>query len=615
MIRSPILAATMMAVLAAGAWLPRTVHAQVEDSSIVSLMEEHSVLGLALAVVTPDSTSLFGFGSTRLEGGEPITGDTPFRLASVAKVLVAATVLTEARAGRLDVRSDISALVDVPLEGHYAGPVTLHDLMTHTAGFDERFIGYGARNSAEMRPLGEYLADRMPARGWPTGALVGYSNHGMSLAAYVVESGAGESFADVAASKLFGPLDMTSTMFLTRGGEIPVGAAEPSVCEDGECTALPHLFSNPYPAGLAFSTARDMSSFIAAVISGEDGPPGLEDLVPARFTHDPRIPGMSYGFFNQIHAGRRALAHSGLVPGYSALLLIFPEERVGFFFATNGGDASFGAELRDYLLDLTLGAAPAPSFISRRTEDPARRTGTYELTRYSHDTIERFPQVFLNSISVDARGDSLVILGERYLQVDDSLYQSVGGEKLLAFGTREGRSYLFRPSEVYGARLPAAYERRRSSPYFLNEYVSWLFAIPVLAVFLGWPLLVGLGVFLRRRRRGDPRGFHALSLLATLCTAAAAILFGWFGMGFIARSNQLFDSGEIVFGMPDSLASMIWIPPAHLALTALLVLALPMAWKNSWWGLPRRIAYSALVLVFLLQVSFLVSWNYLPAVW
>jgi hypothetical protein len=324
---------------------------------------------------------------------------------------------------------------------------------------------------------------------------------------------------------------------------------------------------------------------------------------------------MSYGFFNQVFAGRRVLAHSGSVPGYASLLLIIPEEGVGLFFATNGGDASFGAELRDLLLDGMLGEVVIPEFAARRTEDPATRAGTYELTRYSHDTIERFPQVFNNSITVSARGDSLLIRGERYLQVDDSLYQSVSGEKLLAFGTREGRSYLFRPSEVYGAWFPGAYEHRSTSPYFLNEYVSWLFAVPVLVMLIGWPLLVGVGALVRRRKGTDARASGGLSVLAAIGAAVTVALFGWFGMGFVARSNRLFETGEMFFGVPDSLASITWIPPVHLVLTVLLVVALPVAWKRAWWGLPRRVVYSLLVIACLLQVSFHVSWNYLPVVW
>jgi CubicO group peptidase (beta-lactamase class C family) len=596
-------------------WLPSAAHAQGSDARIEQLMEEHSVPGLALAVVTAESTFMAGFGTTRPEGGEAVTADTPFRLASAAKVLVAATVLTEVRAGRLDLTADVTDLVEVPLDGRYTGPVTLHDLMTHTAGFDERLVGYAARSAAEMRPLGEYLADRMPARGWPAGSIVSYSNHGMSLAAYAAERSAGRPFHEVAATGLFGPLEMTSTSFLSHGGQLPAGLAEPMSCSDGECSLVPHVFSNAYPAGLAFSTGRDMSRFVAALLADEDVPAGIADLLPVRFTNDPRIPGMSYGFFNQIYDGRRVLSHSGSVPGYSSLLLIVPDEQIGFFFVANGGDSGFGNDLRDLVLASLMGEMQADGPVHLRTEDPALRAGTYELTRYSHDTIERFPQVFNNSINVIARGDSLLLFDERYIQVDDSLYQLVDGEKLLAFGTREGKPYLFRGSEVYGAQLPAAYERRKTSTYFLNEYVSWLLAVPVLVMLVGWPILVGLGVVLRRRRSENRPGFHAASLAATLGAVLTTGLFAWFGMGFGARSHRLLQTGEMFFGMPDYLAAMIWMPPAHAVLTVLTTLAVIAAWRQRWWDLPRRVVYSAIVVSFLVQVSFHLSWNYLPVSW
>jgi CubicO group peptidase (beta-lactamase class C family) len=331
-----------LGALASLALLPLPALGQVSDGEVLRLMDEHAVPGLAIAIVTPDSTMLSGYGSADAAGSLAVTPETPFRLASSAKVLTAATVLAHARATGVDLRADIASTVDMSFEGTYTGPISLHDLLTHTAGFDERLVGYGARSAAEMRPLGEYLAERMPARGWPVGSIVSYSNHGMALAAYVVERRAGRSFADVAAAELFEPLGMKSTWFLTGGQPLPDGSAQPLSCADGACADVPHVFSHAYPAGLAFSTATDMSRFIAAMLSDESIVPGLEDLVPPRFAHDPRIPGMSYGFFNQVHMGRRALAHSGTVPGFWSLIMVLPDDGVGFVVMANGGDDTRG---------------------------------------------------------------------------------------------------------------------------------------------------------------------------------------------------------------------------------------------------------------------------------
>lgn len=611
----------VLAVVAAGVWAPQVARGQVTDATIPRLMEEHSVPGLALAVVAGDSVTLSGWGVARAEEGNPVSPDTPFRIASVAKVLVAATVLVEAQAGRADLQAAVEPVVGLPLAGAFPEPVTLHHLLTHTAGFDERLVGYAARSSEEMRPLGEYLSERMPERGWPAGELVSYSNHGMSLAAYLVERVAGRSFAEVAESALFEPLGMTSTAFLTSGVPIPSSAAQPLDCDEGECTARPHLYSHAYPAGLAFSTARDMSEFIMAVLASRGGEGGLADLIPERFSHDERIPGMSYGFFNQKYNGRRVLAHSGSASGYWSLLVIVPEEDVGFFFVANGGDSRFGRALRDELLVELMGQPSGASFQPRRSEDPASRAAAYELTRYSHRTIERFPQLFHNAIHVSAVGDTLLVYAggsaERYLQVDDSLYRRVNGEALLAFGTRGGEPFLFRPSDVYGAGLPAAYELRPwyRTPSFVNEYVSWLLGVPILLMVFAWPVLAAVDVYLRRRRGKESRGFESSRMGVTLSATLAVAFFTWFGFAFVARSNRLLETGELFYGMPGSLSRLAWIPFAHAILTGLLVLLVPTIWKGRWWGVSRRIAFTLIVGALLLQVSFLRSWNYLPPLW
>ncbi len=611
-----------LVVLAAGVLTtPLAVGGQIPDSTVSRLMADHSVPGLALAVVHRDSTDIYGWGMATAEGTDLVTPDTPFRLASVAKILVAATVLRETRVRGVDLHSDVGPLVGFPLTGAFSGPVTLHHLLTHTGGFDERMVGYAARGSDDMQTLGEYLSNRMPDRGWPTGEVVSYSNHGMSLAAYAVERAAGRSFAEAAASSIFAPLGMTQTRFLEPGVRIPSSAAQALACDEDGCKARPHVFSHAYPAGLAFSTARDMGRFITAVIAarGEEG--GLADLIPERFSHDARIPGMSYGFFNQGYAGRRVLAHSGSAGGYWALLLIVPEEEMGFFFAANGGNSSFGRALRDELLTELLGEAPAPAITPRRTEDPAIRAGTYELTRYSHRTIERLPQLFHNSIRLEATGDTLFVLAggaaEPFLQVDDSLYQGLNSEELLAFGRRRGKPYLFRSSKVYGAHLPAAYERRHRvhSSYFMNEYLSWLLAVPVMVMVLLWPVLAGAGAYRRRRRGEKADRFKPPRLAVTLLTTISLVLFGWFVLGFTAQSNRLLETGEMLFGMPEALSRLLWIPYAHTALTGLTVLVLPVVWKGHWWNLPRRLVFSLMVGALLLQATFFLQWNYLPAMW
>ncbi|MBX2822443.1 MAG: beta-lactamase family protein [Rhodothermaceae bacterium] len=599
--------------------LPTSVSGQLPDSLVLGLMDQYDVPGLSLSIVHGDSISTYGWGYADADRTIAVTPDTPFRIASVAKVLVAATVATEVAAGTVRFDEDILDIGLAP-DG-YAGPITLHDLLTHTAGFDERLIGYGARSSDEMKPLEHYLTDRMPSRGWPVGEQISYSNHGMSLAGYVVERARSLSFAEVARSNVFVPLEMHATRFLTRGESIPANSADPLRCTNDTCESVPFYYSHAYPAGLLFSSARDMSRFISALLQAETSENPLATLIPERFTHDERIPGMSYGFFNQYHKGVRFLSHAGSVPGYWSLLMISPEADMGFFFTANGGESGFGQQFRDVLLDAFLedeaAIPPAPSI----TEDPSVRAGIYESTRYSHNTIERFPQVFHNSIEVTADADTLILVSggrlRKYIQTGEALYQNINGSDKIAFGLRQGKTRLFRSSLVYGAEVPVAYEKRPwyRAPGFLNEYVSWLLGLPILVLMIAWPLSIAVSLFLRKRRGGTKPPTSLKWSTTWMMATLTAALFIVFGLGFVARSNRMLETGELFFGVPDTMLALTWIPFLHVGLTALMCVALVAIWKNRWWNLTRRLLFSIVTALIVLQVVFLAQWNYLPPSW
>ena len=69
---------------------------------------------------------------------EWIRARTVFRIGSVSKTLTALAVLQLVDAGTLDLQRDVREyLPDVPLR--YGA--TMHQLLTHTAGLDERFAG------------------------------------------------------------------------------------------------------------------------------------------------------------------------------------------------------------------------------------------------------------------------------------------------------------------------------------------------------------------------------------------------------------------------------------------------------------------------------------------
>jgi CubicO group peptidase (beta-lactamase class C family) len=592
---------------------------------------------MALAVVRGDRVEVLrGFGFARVSDSIPVDPRrTVFRVASVAKLFVTTAALTLVEQGRLDLDENIQRLApNLPLESRFAEPITLHHLLTHTAGFDERMIGYAAPSRSEIRPLGAYLAENLPRRGWRPGEVTGYSNHGMAVAAYVVERATGIPFSEYARDSLFLKLGMTSTSYLDVVAARRGDQASGHRCDPDGCISVDEVYSHPYPVGLAYSTAADMARFLvvqlnAGRIDGESMLPatGIARMQAEQFTHDPAIPGMSYGFGNQTERGWRALAHAGGVPGIRSLFLIVPDAEIGLYFVANGGRSAFGAALKDSLLARFLDErqdGPPAEPVSVSPEYVADLAGPYQLTRYAHYTVEKFPALFAMSVvlrSTDRGSLVLPVEGRLEFTPTDSLrFREIAGERSVAFRRDDrGRvTHLFAAMPFFGADFPAAFERRRwyDAARLKNEYLSYLMGLPLILMLLVWPVTAAVAAWWDRRGNRARRRATAGSRAAIALALLFCVLFAWFGFGFIARSTAMLMSATgIVTGMTQEMRLLLQLPYA-LGLLAALVLGLAViAWRRGYWGPVRRAYYTLFAMMAVLIIAFLVRWNYLPPVW
>jgi CubicO group peptidase (beta-lactamase class C family) len=113
--------------------------------------------------------------------------------------------------GKLDLNADVNTYLDFRLPATYPQPITLKNLMSHTAGFENRDLGL-AVPSLDARPLLEpWLAANVPAQVRPSGVEAGYSNYGAALSGYIVERVSGDPFSRYLETHLFHPLGMQRT--------------------------------------------------------------------------------------------------------------------------------------------------------------------------------------------------------------------------------------------------------------------------------------------------------------------------------------------------------------------------------------------------------------------
>ena len=641
------LAQTALAVLAtlgaANAQGP-TCRARVEssssalDSAIVSAMHEYGVPGAALSVVRDGRVvAIAGYGCADLAREIAVHPErTVFHVASVSKPFVAFAAARLVASGKLDLYADVNRYlpdrVQVPAGWHR--PITMHDLLTHTAGFEESIVGYAARTPADIRPLGEFLAAKLPKRGWPPGEVTAYSNYGYALAGYVVESASLASFDGYIQNEVFIPLMMARSSFVQpMPAKLQRDAALSYRCTRDACEPIRPDYRSAYPPGGLVTTAKDMSRFMMAQL---DTVPSDNRVVSdsmmrlmhdRHFSHVPELPGLTYGFAEDRFANERALSHAGGASGYMSFVMLVPTRRFGVFVVTNGGSSGFGAVVRDAVarthFPVAFGVAPAHATPGAGSIDP---TGSYRLTRYAHRGVENLPALFTGQLhvarispdTIDVQG-----IGEasgRYVAVAPTRWTRVGGSDQVAVRVRDGKvTHFFAPQSFFGTKFPSAYERLAwfDAPHFVNEMLSWVIATPVVAL-LAWPLVAGVVWLVRRRTRLATRVQPTLGRTWRGPAAGAAVAFVaiglWFGFGFIAATTRAAErgGGEIVYGMPPVMRLLAWAPIVLAALAAVLVLAALVGWRRRWWSIPSLLLFTVITVNAVLFAAILVHWGYFP---
>ncbi|MFI0479115.1 serine hydrolase domain-containing protein [Actinomadura sp. 9N215] len=183
------------------------------DPSIRSFLDGTLPKGPGGTVVAAHNGRLVhcgGFGYSDREKKIPARCDTVYDVMSITKQFTAAAVMKLEMAGKLRVTDRI---------GEFLGPVpadkrkiTVHHLLTHTAGLDDEEIGGGDYDPISRDGMLR-VALTSKLRSAP-GAEFQYSNVGYSVLAAIVEKVSGVGYERFLAERLFAPSGMARTGYV-----------------------------------------------------------------------------------------------------------------------------------------------------------------------------------------------------------------------------------------------------------------------------------------------------------------------------------------------------------------------------------------------------------------
>jgi CubicO group peptidase (beta-lactamase class C family) len=401
------------------------------DGIMADQMSVNHIPGAIVSVVE-DGHLVFekGYGFSDYENQVPVDPQrTLFRVGSVSKLFVWTAVMQLVEQGKLSLDADINMYLDFKIPATFAQPVTMRNLMSHTAGFEDSGYAVHRLQPEQLISLEQYIKTRLPTRVYPPGKIIAYSNYGASLAGYIVERISGMPFSEYATKFIFSPLEMTHSSFAQP---LPADLA-PELSNgynyyQGKYLKAGFEYEVFYPAGGLTSTADDMAKFMLAQLNnGTYGNSRILEEQTAQqmhsplFTSDPRLPGMAYGFMENNLNGQRLILHGGDTTFFASSLFLIPAENIGIFIATNapGGMVTRNVLITKFM-DRYYPIAPEP--IQSPTADFADRmapyVGTYISARSNYTTPEKIMATMqAGSLSLDKKGNLSISFPGKTFQV------------------------------------------------------------------------------------------------------------------------------------------------------------------------------------------------------
>lgn len=258
---------------------------------------------------------------------------TAFRIGSISKTFVAVAAQILVQDGRLDMNTDISKYLETDFP-KLRWPVTMHQLLSNTAGFEDMVTGMAVFNVSDTEPLSTSVRRYMPEQVFTPGEITSYSNYGIALAAYVVQQVAGQDFSKFCSDNIFLPLHMSRTTFEFMHDIVYVSKP---YRPDGNETLEPYM--NLYPEGSAVSTAEDMAKYMQWLMDTDDSRvlsgPYKQELFKSQFSMDNDIPGVGYTWNIKSRNGHLYYDKKGETLHFYSRIALYPNAGTGIFLSFN----------------------------------------------------------------------------------------------------------------------------------------------------------------------------------------------------------------------------------------------------------------------------------------
>lgn len=345
------------------------------DSICRHYFERYRQVGMSVGIVHGGKAYHFAAGATDHSGRFPVTDSTLFHLASVTKLFTATAILQLAEAGKL--RLDDALTKHIPefsMRDERYRDIQLQHLLTHSSGlmWDNKLKR--SPDDAGSMPLfiSQLENKKLAFQPGEKMSYSTYSNVGFDLLGMVVERVSGQSFDQYIPSRIWAPAGMAGAAFYYETVEKALLALPQKL--EGRSKKVKMLnrglhydslaFSGPWPfptithlvygeeyehnaSGNAIASAAELRLWMRHLLDiyrhdKKDGVLGRERLAdmwhPHQSAPENKIE-IGWGWWISEEPFGNMVFHVGNNPGFSSILLLYPDRDFGMVVLCNSNYA------------------------------------------------------------------------------------------------------------------------------------------------------------------------------------------------------------------------------------------------------------------------------------
>ncbi len=337
------------------------------DNLITNHMAAEQISGMSAVLVRDNAIVWHGnYGLADRDANIQVTDSTIFMLASCSKTITATALMQLVEDGTIGIDDAVNDHIPFTVvnPNHPDSVITVKQLLTHTASIADNWDIMPYTVGDPTTPLGDFLFDYLDANGADYDHLLNYnnfapnttyqySNIGIALVGYLVETVSGMPFNTYCNQNIFQPLCMDNTgWFLSEVNTTLV--AHPYSYFDGIYNDNGLYGYADYPDGMLRTTALSLAKFMYAHMNygNFDGTQLLDSSTVATMRSQvvPAIdPGQGIVFYSFDDAYGTWWGHNGGDLGVSTNMFFDEATNTGLITLTNG-DGDHGP-IRDAILD------------------------------------------------------------------------------------------------------------------------------------------------------------------------------------------------------------------------------------------------------------------------